>query len=104
MTRKLMDKHLRQSLPSFEAIRANKNPMVHAKYHHASTDWTWWAIAFDGHDVLWGLVLGDECELGHFSLSGLKYRGIDDGVPVIRDRAFKPCLLADLFPLYRVRG
>ena len=98
----LIDDELRKSLPTFRSIENDSNPMVYAKYHHAGEDWTWWAIAFDGRDAFFGLVLGFDCELGHFSLSELHQFGVQHGDRVQRDGTFTLCRLRDLFPITRV--
>ncbi len=60
------------------------------------TGWTWWASAFDGEDLFFGLGQGAEKELGYFRLSDLQgVRGVF-GLPVERDRYYTPNPLREL--------
>jgi len=58
--------------------------------------WTWYASEFDGTDTFFGLVDGFEKELGCFSLSELASVRGKLGLPVERDRYFRPTPLDDL--------
>jgi hypothetical protein len=54
------------------------------------------AIEFDGEDLFFGFVNGDEPELGYFRLSELKANRGKMGFPIERDRNFTPCPLSVL--------
>jgi hypothetical protein len=70
--------------------------MARVKFFTPDSGWTWWATEFDGEDLFFGLVHGAEEELGYFRLSELKQvRGVL-GLPVERDRFFKPTPLKAL--------
>ena len=56
--------------------------------------WTWYAIEYDGADLFYGFVDGDEPELGYFRLSELVANRGKWGLPIERDRYFDPCLLS----------
>lgn len=54
------------------------------------------AIEFDGDDTFFGWVDGDFPELGYFRLSELQVNRGKFGLPIERDRCFKPCRLSEL--------
>ena len=58
--------------------------------------WTWYATEFDGDDAFFGYVVGDFPELGYFSLSELQQIRGYLGLPVERDRFFRPTPLREL--------
>jgi len=66
------------------------------KFFTPDSGWTWYASEFDGTDTFFGLVDGFEKELGCFSLSELASVRGKLGLPVERDRYFRPTPLDDL--------
>lgn len=84
--------------------------MAQVKFFSADSGWTWYAsegspVDADGYldtdqekvDFLFfGLVIGFEIELGHFSLSELMSVRGGLGLPIERDRFFQPKTLAEL--------
>ena len=96
MNIKLLTKALLKQLPSYEAIADEKDPMVWAKFFYPDFSWTWFAIAFDGTDIFFGFVDGDEPEEGDFSLSELLNTRGKLGCSIERDRFFTPCRLSEL--------
>lgn len=92
----LLTKLVRNALPPLGATSEESDPMAVAKFFTPDGGWTWYAIEFDGDDTFFGLVDGLECELGDFSLSELlNVRGAL-GLPVERDRFFKPTPVSKL--------
>jgi hypothetical protein len=93
---KLLTKELRKKLPPLGATGKEKDPMVICKFFFPDFHWTWYAIEFDGEDTFFGYVVGDFPDLGYFSLSKLTSTRGKLGLPIERDRYFKPCRLSAL--------
>jgi hypothetical protein len=93
---KLLTKKLIRKLPPLYATDNDPDPMVICKFFCPDSDWTWYAIEYDGKDLFFGWVDGDFPELGYFSLSELKSTRGKWGLPVERDRWFTPCRLSKL--------
>jgi hypothetical protein len=70
--------------------------VARVKFFTPDAGWTWWASEFDGEDVFFGLVHGAEKELGYFRLSDLRDIRGGFGLPVERDRHFRPKTLREL--------
>lgn len=66
---KLLTDEIRKSLPSLYSSEEDPDPIARVKFLAPWTDWTWYAVEFDGEDLFWGLVCGFERECGYFSLS-----------------------------------
>ncbi len=93
----LLTAELRRRLPLLYATEEKTDPTVQAKFFTPWTNWTWYAIEFDGEDVFFGLVDGHELEMGYFSLSELESIRGPGGLKIERDRHFEPA------PLSKVR-
>lgn len=93
---KLLTKAILNRLPRYEAIADDPDPIVQCKFFYPDFQWTWYAIAFDGEDIFFGFVDGDFPELGDFSLRELLATRGKWGLPIERDRHFKPCRLSEL--------
>lgn len=91
---KLLTKELIRQFPKLYANGAKnaKDVQVIAKFFCPWAHWTWYATEFDGKDIFFGFVVGDEEELGYFSLSELE--GIEHitGLKVEREYSFKATL------------
>lgn len=74
--------------------------IAQVKFFTPDSHWTWYASEFDGVDTFFGLVNGFETELGYFSLAELKRIRGYLGLPVERDRSFKPTPLRELMHLH----
>jgi len=70
--------------------------VVHVKFFTPDSNWTWYAIEFDGEDEFFGLVCGFEVELGYWSMAELQSVRGPLGLPVERDLWFKPCPLTQV--------
>ena len=55
---------------------------------------TWYVIEWDGEDLCFGLVSGQDVELGYFALSDISCARGALGLPVERDLYFSPCPLS----------
>jgi len=93
---KLLTKEVLSKLPPLYSQENEKDPMVICKFFYPDFSWTWYAIEFDGTDQFFGLVDGDEKELGYFSLSELLSNRGKLGLPIERDRFFKLCRLSEI--------
>ena len=93
---KLLTKAIKQKLPPLYATENEKDPLVICKFFYPDFSWTWYAIEWDRHDTFFGFVDGDYPELGYFSLSELVSNRGKLGLPIERDRYFKPCRLSEL--------
>ena len=93
---KLLTKETRRRLPALGSTDNEKNPMVQVKFFTPDSNWTWFGIEFDSDDIFFGYVKGLENELGTFSLRELQEVRGGLGLPVERDKFFKPCPLSEV--------
>lgn len=86
----------RKALPELYA-NDGKGEDAHAivKFFCPWNNWTWYATEFDGVDSFFGLVVGQETELGYFSLSEMAAVRGPAGLEIERDRSFKSCKLSE---------
>lgn len=91
---KLLTKEIRKRLPALGSTDNEKDPMVQVKFFTPDSNWSWYAYEFDSEDIFFGYVKGLENELGTFSLRELQEVRGSMGLPVERDKFFKPCPLS----------
>jgi len=95
---KLLTEEIRKRLPPLGAN--DETPLdemiAQVKFFTPDSSWTWYAVEFDGEDIFWGLVQGFEEEFGTFSLSELESVRGKLGLPVERDKFFRPTPLKEL--------
>lgn len=91
----LLTKKILEKLPKLYSSENEKDPLIWCKFFTPDSSWTWYAIEFDGIDTFYGLVDGVEKELGYFSLKELQSIRGHLGLPIERDRYFKPCRLSE---------
>ena len=89
----LVTKEIRDTLPPL--YNSEKHPEKEAiamvKFFSPYSQWTWYAIEFDGEDTFFGLVDGFEMEYGYFSYSELEAVTVFGGVPAVeRDCHWSP--------------
>ena len=89
----LLTQEIRDTLPPL--YNSEKHPEKEAiavvKFFSPYSQWTWYAIEFDGVDTFWGLVDGFEMEYGYFSYSELEAVSVFGGVPAVeRDCYWSP--------------
>ena len=93
----LLTKANRKALPKLYATEdQGLDKLAVVKFFTPDSNWTWYACEFDGHDRFFGLVDGFEKDLGYFSLAELKSVRGPWGLPIERDRHFKPVPVKDL--------
>lgn len=98
-THNLLTQELRGKLPplySTEKLPSLGEAVAVLKFFTPWTNWTWYAVEFDGHDLFWGLVDGFEREYGYFSLSELEGLRGPAGLRIERDLYFEPTRLSEL--------
>lgn len=93
---KLLTKELRRQLPPLYTTEHDKDPVAVVKFFTPWTNWTWYAVEFDGDDTFFGLVHGFEKELGCFSLAELESVRGPGGLTIERDLYFEPTRLSEL--------
>lgn len=95
---KLLTAELRKQLPALYSQENEKDPMVICKFFSPYLNWTWYATEFDGKDTFFGYVMGEDNELGYFSLSELESLTRMNGkLPLVEtDKFFKPCKLSEV--------
>jgi len=95
---KLLTKAIRSKLPPLGSTDRlpHDEIMVQAKFFTPDSQWTWYAVEFDGTDTFFGLVVGFEIEAGYFSLSELEAARGPLGLPIERDLWFEPTPLSRL--------
>ena len=91
---KLLTKEILKRLPKLGETSEQNDPTVQVKFFTPDAQWTWYGIEFDGENIFSGYVEGLENELGTFSLNELKEVRGALGLPVERDKFFKPCPLS----------
>ena len=92
----LITKELQAKLPPLYACEDKKDPIVICKFFAPWTNWTWYAIEFDGEDRFFGYVVGHDNELGYFSLSELQWIEGPFGLKIERDLYFDPKPLSEI--------
>jgi hypothetical protein len=97
---KLLTKELRRKLPALGSQDGiGGKAIAYAKFFTPdSSPWTWYITEFDGKDLLFGLVDGQEKELGYISLSELESVRGPLGLPVERDLHWQPKTLEEIAP------
>ena len=94
---KLLTKAIINKLPALGSQeKKGLDALAQVKFFTVDASWTWFATEFDGKDMFFGLVYGFEEELGYFRLSELKSIRGALGLPVERDRYFRPMPLRTL--------
>ena len=86
----LLDQASRDRLPSLYSTESEVKQLAQVKFFTPWSDWTWYAIEFDGEDLFFGLVDGFEAEYGYFSLSELENLRSPAGLRIERDEHFEP--------------
>jgi len=93
----LLTKALRKQLPGlYSQEDKGLDALAYVKFFLPDFHWTWYASEFDGQDTFFGFVKGDCPELGYFSLSELASLRGQLGLPMERDRFFRPTPLREL--------
>jgi hypothetical protein len=89
----LVTQEIRDTLPSLynSEKHPEKDAIATVKFFSPYSNWTWYAVEFDGEDTFFGLVDGFEMEYGYFSYSELETVTVFGGVPAVeRDCHWSP--------------
>lgn len=97
----LLPDNLARSLPRLYATEHEEDPEARAKWFTPWSNWTWYAVEYDGEDRCFGLVAGHETELGYFLLSELASVRGPGGLTIERDEHFPPTRLSALLARQR---
>jgi hypothetical protein len=81
-------------LPPLRSTEAQPDFLIQLKFFTPDSNWSWYAIEFDGDDLFFVLVIGFEAELGYFRLSELQNVRGPLGLPIERDLLFSPIPLS----------
>lgn len=95
----LLTQENKKTLPDLYAQDGKGGDAVaFVKFFDPCGSWTWYATEFDGEDRFFGLVDGNEKELGYFSLSELKTVKGRFGLGIERDMYWTPKTLRQIAP------
>ena len=87
-------KKQRRALPKLYATEGQADPIAWAKFFTPDSIWSWYVVEFDSKDLCYGLVFGQETELGYFCLSELAAVRGPLGFGVEQERHFPPTRLS----------
>jgi len=95
---KLLTKELRTKLPKLYETEGTpiEEKTAIVKFFTPSSNWTWYAVEFDGDDLFFGWVHGFEKEWGYFSLKELESVSGPYGLKIERDLYFEPTKIKDI--------
>ena len=92
-----MNEEIKNKIPKlYEQDNKGLNAIAYVKFFTPDSNWTWYAIEFDGNDIFFGLVDGLCKELGYFSLSELESVRGPLGLKIEKDLYFEPTILEEL--------
>lgn len=93
----LLTAELRAQLPKlYSTDGQGDGVIVWGRFFTPDSNWSWYATEFDGADLFFGLVDGLEVELGYFTLSELEEARGPLGLPIERDRHWRPRPLGEV--------
>jgi Protein of unknown function (DUF2958) len=98
---KLLTQEIRKQLPELYSQEHEPDPLVICKFFTPDSNWSWFAIEFDGEDLFFGWIVGFEKELGYFSLNEMTAARGPLGLPIERDSHFTPTRLSEIKKLHR---
>ena len=102
----LLPPTVRAKIPPLYATENEEDPTVWVKFFDPFSQWTWYVIEFDGHDLCYGYVIGNVSELGYFRLVDLAHLRPPEAdrfhasVGIERDEQFEPCPLSLVYPFH----
>lgn len=96
---KLLTKEIEKRIPALYTQENNADPMVVAKFFAPWSNWTWYVTEGqrqDGDFMFFGYVVGQDNELGYFSLNELMSVRGRFGLKIERDMWFDPTPLSKI--------
>jgi hypothetical protein len=92
----LMPNEIAQTIPPLYATQNEKDPTAHLKLFTPDNSWTFYVLEFDpGERLCFGLVVGQERELGYFRLDELEAARGPLRLPIERDLHWSPRPLSE---------
>jgi len=92
---KLLTKEIAATLPALYSQENVTDPIVRVKFFAPWNQWKWYATEYDPTEGLFfGLVVGQETELGYFSLAEISECRGPHGLIIERDIYFQPAPLS----------
>jgi len=89
---KLLTKEIENKLPKLYSQEHEENPVIIIKFFTPWSNWTWFAYEGEkqknGDWLFFGMVHGDEHEIGYFSLNELESVTGPFGLKIERDKYF----------------
>ena len=96
---KLLTEEIRRKLPPlYSQEKLGGKAIAYLKLFTPDSGWTWYITEYDGKDMLFGLVDGQDKELGYVSLSELESVRGPMGLPIERDIHWQPKTLEEIAP------
>ena len=97
---KLLTKANIKALPPLGSTNGSEKALAVVKFFDPTSQWTWYAMEFDGKDTFFGLVHGFDTEFGYFSLKELQTVKGKLGLGIERDLWFKPTPAVEIHKKY----
>jgi len=98
----LLDPVSREKLPPlYSSEELGLDALAQVKFFTPDSSWSWFISEYDGEDIMFGLVVGHEIELGYVSLAELKSVKGPMGFPIERDLYYEPKTLRELMEKHR---
>ncbi len=89
----LLDKKTTEQIPPLYSREHEHDPEAVISLVDTVSGWRWYILEFDGKDTCFGLVKGQETELGYFSL--VEIEGLNSRFErIVRDAAYAPTRLS----------
>jgi hypothetical protein len=94
----LIPQEIREQIHSLYEAEENLDPVCHVKIFTPGANWTWYVIELNKNDLntCFGYVVGNENELGYFTLDELESINGPLGLSVERDLSFKPTPFSEI--------
>lgn len=96
---KLLTKANEAAIPALYSQEKNKDPKAVVKFFTPWSNWTWYVLEGkqeNGDWLFFGYVVGQDKELGYFTLSELQSVTGPFGLKIERDMYFSPKLLSEI--------
>lgn len=94
----LIPQSLLNTIPDLYETEESLDPISYVKLFLANSNWTWYVteLSKQDHNLCFGYVIGQESELGYFSLEELESLQSSLGISVERDESFQPTPLSKI--------
>lgn len=94
----LIPPSLLNTIPDLYETEESLDPISYVKLFLPNTNWTWYVteLSKQDHNLCFGYVIGQESELGYFSLEELESLQSSLGISIERDESFQPTPLSKI--------